>query len=112
MIGDKLRLNSHIIEKLRAKALKSPCRYKVAALLFNYEGNLIDSTSNKQRYFYNGGGLHAEALILRRNSKAAKTILIGRVNKKGKFLKIDPCPVCQKIANKLGVDIISIFSLR
>lgn len=104
-----MRIRDWMIERMRKKAGKTICRSKVSALGFNHSGKLVIQTNNSPRFCRYGGGIHAEEKIfLKAKRKRIKTILICRVSKTGNLLPIDPCPKCTKLAEKLGIKIISV----
>ena len=96
------------IERAKAKALKSVCRFKIAAIGEDDNGTVIDITVNAPRFLKKSGGLHAEMLLMHRNPKSLAKIYILRINNSGKLLPISPCESCQKKADKLGIKIISV----
>ena len=112
-------VHEDIIQKMIKKALKSSCRYKIAAAGLNKKGECVMVTHNKHNFpskeprfgRITGYGIHAEEeifpCVLKKN---IKTIVILRVNRHGKFLPIDPCDSCKKTAEKLGVNIVSLMS--
>jgi cytidine deaminase len=102
-------MTSHDIRRRAIKkAFQSDCRYKISALGFNNRGELIYTATNQKRFYYRGGGIHAEMRVMLKAGPALKTVVICRVNKRGDLLPIEPCPVCQKKAEELGVRIVSI----
>ncbi len=88
------------------KAKKSSCVYRIAAVGLNKKGEVICSEFNKCRFNRQGGGKHAEMEVMQKTG--VKTIILCRVGKAGNLLSIDPCKVCAKKANELGIKIISI----
>ena len=96
------------IEWMKTKAAQSPCRHRISAFGFSRKGEFVGSTVNRPRFPKHQGGLHAEALLIKRYGKILKTILICRVNKSGNLLPIDPCSNCKELADKYGIRIISI----
>jgi cytidine deaminase len=90
------------------KACQSHCTHRVSAIGINKKGEVISSTTNKHRFLYKGGGLHAEMSIMRDSPPSLKTIVICRVSRTGNILPIHPCSVCQEKANELGIKIITI----
>ncbi len=96
------------IERAKAKALKSVCRFKISAIGEDSKGNIIDITRNCPRFLKKNGGHHAEMILMHRNPKSLAKIYILRINNSGKLLPIHPCSVCQKKADKLNIKIISI----
>ena len=106
------------MQKMTKKALKSACRYKISAAGFNKKGECVIVTHNKHKVpgreplqgRLPGYGIHAEEeIFVCAQRKNIKTIIIMRVNKHGDMLPIDPCDSCQKTAEKLGINIISLM---
>lgn len=97
------------IERIRNKALQSCCKFRVAALGFNKAGICVATSTNRPRFSRKGGGNHAEILIMREAKKKGIThILICRIGSGGALRPIDPCPNCQKIADRLNIQITTI----
>jgi cytidine deaminase len=103
-----LKISSNLVKMAVKKARQSECTYKVSAIGINKKGEVISSTTNKHRFQYKGGGLHAEMEIMKYSPPSLKTIVICRVSRTGNILPIHPCSVCQEKANELGVKIITI----
>ena len=97
-----------MLARLIRKALKSACRYKVAALGINDKGDIIGFACNSPRFCKEGGSLHAEIALMKKYGKRIKTIYICRVNPKGAVLPIHACRVCKDKADKLGIKILSV----
>ena len=55
-----------------------------------------------------GAGGHCEQRLMREFGRKVKTIIIMRIGKNGEIAPIDPCETCSKIANKMGVKIITV----
>jgi deoxycytidylate deaminase len=100
-----------VLIKAKRRALKSSCRYKISALGFNSRGELIYSSFNKPRFKRYGGGVHAEMNVMLKAGPSLKTIILCRVNNYGKLLPIDPCSVCKRKSEELGIKIITINDL-
>ena len=106
-----------IANLLKEKATHSSCTYKVAAIAFDKKGDVLGHTTNKHSDWdvvaktgegRAGTAKHGERLLLQRYKGNVKTILICRVGHSGKLRPIDPCPICQKVADKMGVKILSL----
>lgn len=102
---------------LQSKAKRSSCTYRVAAIAFDKKGDILGHVTNKHSEWdvvtktgsgRAGTSKHAERLLLSRYSGNVKTILICRVGHSGVLRPIDPCPACRKVADKLGVKIVSL----
>ena len=102
---------------LKKKASKSPSTYKISAIGFDKKGEVLGSVTNSYcmdgRELKHFGGRHAERLLISRYGALIKLIIICRVGgvKSGnvKLLPIKPCYICQKVADKLGIKIISLY---
>jgi cytidine deaminase len=102
-------MNSSILHILRKKALQSSSKFRISAIGLNGKGECVAKAFNKPRFSRKGGGIHAEALIMRSaHQKGVKTIFICRINRSGRFLPIEPCVACRKKAEELGIKIVSI----
>jgi hypothetical protein len=100
-------LTPDTLDRLRKKAAQSRCRYRVSAVAYNKRGDVIAPTSNKPRFNRKGGGFHAEAVLMR-SIRGIHTIVICRVGEGGNLLPIRPCRACQKLADKLGIRLLSV----
>ena len=85
------------------KANNSICRYKVSAIAFSRKNNILGICFNGFRFSKYGGGIHAERKLMSMYGKKISYIVICRTNGKGDILPIEPCYVCKKIADKLGI---------
>lgn len=107
-----------IMNLLKEKATHSKCTYKVSAIAFDKKGNVLGHVTNKHADWdviekENGIGRagtakHAERMLMQRYQGVVKTIIICRVGHSGELRPITPCVACQKVADKLGVKIVSI----
>mgnify|MGYP003295719115 CR=1 FL=1 len=103
---------------LKRKAHKSDCTYKISGIAFDKKGDILGSAVNKHSEWNvlekeNGEGRagtakHVERELIKRYGQNIKTILICRVGHSGIIRKIDPCLACKKVADKLGIKIISV----
>jgi len=93
------------------EALKSPCRYRVAAIGLNRRGVVVCQAHNMPRMNYPGGGLHAEINLLRKNCNIS-SILLARVSKTGLLCPIEPCKACSKLLHKLGINVYKLQQFR
>lgn len=98
-----------MLERLLNKAAKSSCRYQVAAFGVNKKGELVGVSFSQPRFCRSGGSIHAEMALMRRYGNKIKKIYIARVSRTKNMLPINPCKVCQKTADSLGIKIISIL---
>ena len=96
---------SEAIERVIKKAAQSSCRYRIAAIGFDYRGRVIGVKYNSPRYPHRGGGLHAEQALMQSSPKSLRTILIVRIGNGGALRPIHACKACQKKASSLGIAI-------
>lgn len=108
----KVKTNPALIKFMKSKASRSPSKIKISAIAFDNKGDILGTVTNS---FNNWEiprkctGKHAERDLISRYGKLIKTILICRVGLGGNFLPIDPCPICQKVAKKYGIKIVSVL---
>jgi cytidine deaminase len=102
-----MMISRHHVNLAVRKAKKSSCHCKVSAIAWNYKGDLIMTAVNRPRFSKEGGGVHAEMLIMRKKPMA-KTILICRINNGGEIRPLHPCAACAEKAKELGIRIISV----
>jgi tRNA(Arg) A34 adenosine deaminase TadA len=100
----------HLIKAALKKAEQSECRYRISAIGLNKRGEVIAKTVNQHRFDRQGGGLHAEMLLMRKTGSALKTIIICRIGNSGEIRPIEPCSICAEKAAELGIKIITVWS--
>lgn len=106
-----------IEDLLKEKASHSPCTYKVSAVAFDKKGDILGHCTNNHSKWdvldYGEGragtARHAERILASRYKGNIKTIVICRLGRSGNVLPLDPCPACQKVADKLGIKIMSLM---
>ena len=103
--------NNFDIDKLKNKAKKSICRFKIAGFGFNKKNELLVTAFNSPRYPRKMAGKHCEMKIMEKFPKSVKTILICRVGNSGKFLPIHPCDMCATKAKELGIKIYTLLEV-
>lgn len=103
-----MTITKQIKQRLKNKATKSSCTYKISAIGFSKKGNILGTANNRFKFTSYGGGIHAERELMEKFGSKIQSIIICRVNKNGEILPIEPCKICQKIADKLGIKIISL----
>lgn len=101
----------NVIDVVKKKAMKSMCNYRIGAVGISHDGRILKATFNKPKFFWKGGGIHAEREVMKTCGKNLKSILICRVNSKGHMLPIHPCKVCKKIADELNIKIYSVLEV-
>lgn len=94
-----------LLNRMKKKARKSSCHFKISAIGFDHRGRPIGITCNRPRFTKDGGGHHAEMLLMRQSPPNLRTILICRVNSTGDLLPIHPCKACKRKADLLGIRI-------
>lgn len=108
------KIDPTLFMRLRKKARTAPSQYRISCVALDKKGDVIGYTTNKfrkdniQQLF--GSGMHSEMLCMAKYfPMGAKTLIIMRVGNAGDVLPIDPCEQCQKMADKLGVKILSVM---
>ena len=108
------KIDPSLFMRMKKKASASPSQYRISCVALDKKGDVIGYTTNgfrkdNIRLIY-GSGLHSEAICLAKYYPlGAKTLIIMRIGNAGDVLPIDPCEQCQKMANKLGVKILSVM---
>ena len=103
-----------IIDRMRKKAHASRCESKISAFAFDKNGEYLGCANNLSRMgkydprFGKGRGIHAEMKLIHTYGERIKTIMICRVGLSGEWRPIKCCPRCQAIADKLGINVITI----
>ena len=112
-----------LIERLKKKAWTGKSKFKIAAFAFSRKGNFLGSAANsvssclsyenyRKRCLLGEeckhSGKHAEKALIEKYGKRISTILIVRIGLGGEIRPIEPCQMCSKIADKLGIKIISV----
>ena len=101
-------MNTTVVNRLIRRASKSFCRYKISAIGLGKKGEVISYGVNKPRFERKGGGLHAEMVLMAKYQDLIKTIIICRVNNRGKLRPIHPCQMCRRKAKELGIRILTV----
>jgi len=91
---------------LRAGLRVSACRYRVVAVGLDHRSRIICITTNTPRL--SKQGYHAEERLIFRTPQSLSTIILARVGASGELRPIDPCPRCQRLADKRKIKIESI----
>lgn len=101
-----------ILKRLGKKAAQSKSKYRISAMGFDHRGEFMAQSFNGVPQggmkVKEGSGVHAEAKLMRKYGALLKTIVISRIGRSGYWLPIEPCEKCQKLAQKLGVKLITI----
>jgi len=99
----KTKVPKPLIDRLKRKAAKSLCKFRVSALGFNKSGICVATSTNHSLFKHKGGGKHAEEVLFEQTKrKGIVKILICRIGSGGALLPIDPCNRCEKKAKKIG----------
>jgi len=105
-------INQAIIQKLVDKAEQTTTCYRVSAIAFSKKGEILGSATNSfkmdGRPAGKGSGIHAERRLIQRYKNNIHTIVICRIGLSGDILPIHPCETCKKVADKMGIKIISV----
>lgn len=101
-----------IQKRLRNKSFTSPAVYKISAVAYSHKGEILGYATNNIREQFlparRGAGIHAERTLIKKYGKKIKYIVISRFGNQGDMLPIQPCEICQKVANNLGIKIIEL----
>lgn len=100
-----------IVKRLGKKAAQSKSKYRISAMGFDNRGEFVAQSFNglpQDGVVGPGTGRHAEAMLMMKYGELLKTIVISRIGHSGEWRPIKPCQNCQKLAEKLGVKLITI----
>ena len=113
-----------LVLKLKKKAIAGRLKFRIAAIAFSRKGNVLGMEVNScisRRISYEEyskrcitkesckfSGKHAERALMEKYGKRIASILILRVGHGGDLRAIQPCDMCKKIADKLGIRIFSV----
>ena len=109
-----MNFKQNLIVLLKNKATQTKTCYRISALAFSKKGEILGTATNgfqmDGRAPGKGCGIHAERKLIARYGYHIKTIVICRIGNGGAILPIKACNTCQKIADKMGIRIISVNS--
>lgn len=97
--------------RMRRKALKSACNYRVVAVGLDRNGNVLGISTNLPRPLQGRTDnnfrctWHAEERLIYSLPRNLDTIYIARFGKSGLARPIDPCKKCKELADKRGIKI-------
>ena len=105
--------NPSLLSRLKYKASQSPSTYRLAGVAFSKTGNILGFARNGFRNEnlkpgkYSGD--HVEQHLIKRYGTKIKTILLIRIGNGGDLLPIDPCEKCQRLMDKMGIEVKTII---
>jgi len=95
------------IQKLHRRALKRKTSgwkvQVVAAIAYSRKGNVLGTALSVPSDVPGIRQRHAEGILMGKFGKAIHKIVILRVGRGGTLLPIQPCSVCKKLADRLGI---------
>lgn len=92
-------------ERIRRAGLRvQQCKYRVVAVGLDSTGKVIGIRTNAPRL--QARGWHAEERLMHKSPPCLRKVLVARLGASGRFLEIDPCPHCRKLAAGRGVEIL------
>lgn len=103
-----------IEQRLKKKAMHSPCTYRISGIAFSKKGNVLGHCTNNHSKWQvlektpigrAGTAEHCEKRLIEKFGQRIHTIVICRVGRSGELRPIDPCKACSKLASKYGITI-------
>lgn len=91
---------------LMRTALKSHCRFNVAAAAYDDRGRLLGVANNQPRLQKKGGSAHAEARVIKKCGPDVASIVLTRFGNSGRKLPIHPCSACRRLLTKLKIKVV------
>lgn len=104
-------MDPSLLRRAIRKAKSSACKYKVAAIGFDRHGNLLGVLTNQPHINTFGGSLHAEVRAIQ-NLNGVVSLVILRVDNKGRLRPIHPCASCRDYAKRHHVEIKMLWALN
>lgn len=103
-----IKITKQLIERMRKKAQKCECRYKVIVAAFDKRDELLGIVSAYPRMAKQHGSVHAEMYALDRWGTTIGTLLLTRFSGKScqHIVKIDPCSTCESVLTELKINVI------
>lgn len=101
----KVHISDLVPRMIRAGMKVSQCRYRVIAAGIDHKNRVISIATN--RPYLRNRGHHAEERIMFSSPRSLRKIMIIRVSARGEMLKIDPCELCQELARRKGIKIVT-----
>ena len=101
-------------QRLKKKAMHSPCTYRISGIAFSKKGNVLGHCTNNHSKWQvlektpigrAGTAEHCEKRLIEKFGQRIHTIVICRVGRSGELRPINPCKNCQKLAEKYGIAI-------
>lgn len=98
---------------LHDAASKSPGRFRIGGIALNKKGEILGVAHNSFRKDNvvgqrKGTGEHCEVRLIRRYRDNIKTLILMRIGNSGNVLPIDPCPSCQALIEKYGINVLTV----
>lgn len=107
-----MKFNPSLLCFIKKQAEKSPASYRIGGIAISQRGNILGTSFSSFRTECitpgKGTGRHCEAALIKRYGRKIATIIIMRIGNSGNVLRIEPCANCQKMADKLGIKIVSV----
>ena len=75
----------------------------VAAIAYTQKGNVLGTALSVPSKIPGIRQKHAEGILMGKFGRAIHKIVILRVGRGGTLLPIQPCSVCKKLADRLGI---------
>jgi hypothetical protein len=99
----------HFIRMMHKKAKQSVAKCHVCAVALSKKGNVLGMAISTPSINRHNLWSHAEGKLMLRYGRSISTIYISRFSKAGNnSCKIDACPMCKGLADRLGISIVSL----
>ena len=100
---------NHLIKRMHKKSLSSIAKCHVVAVGVSKKGNVMGITMSTPTLTRHNPHGHAEWKLMTQYGRGLDTIYISRFSKAGNnSCKIEPCPMCKGLADRLQIKIISL----
>lgn len=99
----------HLLKRMHLKSKQSISKCHVVAVAVSKSGNILGITMSKPVRNRHDPQGHAEWQLMCKYGRGIDKIYIARFSKAGNnSCKIDACPMCRGLADRLGITIVSL----
>ena len=99
----------HLLKRMHLKSKQSISKCHVVAVAVSKKGNILGIAMSRPSLNRYNVSYHAEGQLMLKYGRGIDTLYIARFSKAGhNSCKIDACPMCRGMADRLGIKIISL----
>ena len=99
----------HLIKRMHKKSTQSISKCHVVCVAVSKKGNVLGIAMSRPSLNRYNVSYHAEGQLMLKYGRGIDTLYIARFSKAGNnSCKIDACPMCKGMADRLGIKIVSL----